>query len=275
MPAFDLLLFDPDGTLLAPDHATVSPRNRKALLAAKEAGVRLAVATGRCLKILPPQVMELGFDYAITSNGAAIEDFSAGKQIHYNGPTAREAAIAYAAIRPHADFIEWYANGGILLSRDACALLPQRELPFWHREYFMTQSFPVADSAEQYLAEGAPGLEKISLVRYPREVIARCHCALSETGLFSLTGSIGSGLEIGRRDCTKGTAALFLCGYAGLNVQRAAACGDGNNDADMLRTVGFGVAMGNAVEAARAAARHVTDTNDRDGVAQFIEQYVL
>ena len=43
----------------------------------------------------------------------------------------------------------------------------------------------------------------------------------------------------------------------------------------MLKAVGCGVAMGNANEAVRAAADIVTDAYDRDGVACFIEQYVL
>ena len=44
---------------------------------------------------------------------------------------------------------------------------------------------------------------------------------------------------------------------------------------EMLRLVGLGVAMGNAVEAARAAADAHTAPNDEDGVARAIEKYVL
>ena len=45
------------------------------------------------------------------------------------------------------------------------------------------------------------------------------------------------------------------------------AIGDNNNDIEMLRTVGWGVAMGQASEAVKSAARAVTASNREDGVA--------
>ncbi|MGN0478541.1 MAG: Cof-type HAD-IIB family hydrolase [Hominenteromicrobium sp.] len=42
--------------------------------------------------------------------------------------------------------------------------------------------------------------------------------------------------------------------------------GDGRNDADMLRSAGFGVAMGNACPEAKAAADYITDPVDENGV---------
>ena len=65
MSKYDILFFDIDGTLVRDDHFTLSPRTRDALLAAREAGVKLAVASGRCLHILPEEVMALGMDYAV------------------------------------------------------------------------------------------------------------------------------------------------------------------------------------------------------------------
>lgn len=53
------------------------------------------------------------------------------------------------------------------------------------------------------------------------------------------------------------------------------AIGDGENDKEMLRYVGLGVAMGNAGPAAREAADVSTGTDAEDGVAQAIEKYVL
>lgn len=46
MSKYDILFFDIDGTLVRDDHFTLSPRTRDALLAAREAGVKLAVASG-------------------------------------------------------------------------------------------------------------------------------------------------------------------------------------------------------------------------------------
>jgi hydroxymethylpyrimidine pyrophosphatase-like HAD family hydrolase len=54
------------------------------------------------------------------------------------------------------------------------------------------------------------------------------------------------------------------------------ACGDGDNDAEMLAAAGLGVAMANASAATRAAADEVSPlTNLEDAVADAVERHVL
>ena len=49
------------------------------------------------------------------------------------------------------------------------------------------------------------------------------------------------------------------------------AFGNGENDAAMLRWAGMGVAVRNAAPACLAAADVVTDSNEKDGVAKFLQ----
>ena len=72
MSKYDILFFDIDGTLVRDDHFTLSPRTRDALLAAREAGVKLAVASGRCLHILPEEVMALVEKGALSAGHARV-----------------------------------------------------------------------------------------------------------------------------------------------------------------------------------------------------------
>lgn len=51
--------------------------------------------------------------------------------------------------------------------------------------------------------------------------------------------------------------------------------GDGENDLEMFARAGFAVAMGNAVEAVKAAAQAITLSNDEDGFAAAIERHVF
>jgi len=51
--------------------------------------------------------------------------------------------------------------------------------------------------------------------------------------------------------------------------------GDMDNDVEMFRKAGFGVAMGNASEAVRRAAQALTLSNDEDGFAAAIERHVF
>jgi len=275
MRKYDILFLDIDGTLIASDHFTLSPRNRQALTAARQAGVKLSIASGRCLKILPQQVMDFGFDYAITSNGAAVQDLKTGEVLYRNGLSARQAALAYGVLRPRTDYIEWFADGEILLAQDSYDLIGTHEIPPWHAAYFSQGNTPVVSSVEEYIAQGAPGLEKIAIVRYPKEVIAAIVEGLRPLNEFKLASSIGRSLEIVRADCDKAAAIRVLCEKRGFDMARTAACGDAGNDVEMLAAVGCGAAMGNAKDSVKALAACVTASNDEDGVAQFIEEHVL
>ena len=61
----------------------------------------------------------------------------------------------------------------------------------------------------------------------------------------------------------------------GVSWGEVLAAGDGENDLEMLEAAGWAVAMGNASGRVKAAANHVTATNDEDGLAAAVESFVL
>lgn len=79
-------------------------------------------------------------------------------------------------------------------------------------------------------------------------------------------------LEVFDRTVSKWTAVEWLAGSLGVSRERVAAIGDEINDLSMLRGAGLGVAMGNAVPAARDAAQRVAPGNAQDGVAFTIDR---
>ena len=64
-------------------------------------------------------------------------------------------------------------------------------------------------------------------------------------------------------------------GAGPLTMDHVMAIGDGENDVDMLRAAGVGVAMGNASADAADAAEYLVSDNDSDGVAEAIERFAL
>lgn len=50
---------------------------------------------------------------------------------------------------------------------------------------------------------------------------------------------------------------------------------DDENDIEMIKLVGIGVAMGNANCILKKIANYVTETNDSDGVAVWINKYLM
>ena len=60
----------------------------------------------------------------------------------------------------------------------------------------------------------------------------------------------------------------------GIDASEVIAFGDAQNDISMLEWAGIGVAMGNATDAAKAAADEVTASNNEDGIALALDKFL-
>ena len=69
----------------------------------------------------------------------------------------------------------------------------------------------------------------------------------------------------------KGEGIRRLCQLLQIDPQRVLAIGDNDNDIPMLKTVGYGVAMGNATPGAKAVAKWVAPSVEEDGAAVALE----
>ena len=83
-------------------------------------------------------------------------------------------------------------------------------------------------------------------------------------------------LEVMPPDCGKGESVLYLAQKLGIDRSETMAFGDSMNDESMLRMTAHGVAMSNGLPQIREAAAYVTrKSNDEDGIADFLETFVL
>jgi len=71
---------------------------------------------------------------------------------------------------------------------------------------------------------------------------------------------------------TKWHAIQKVAEHLGINTAHIVAFGDDFGDIEMIEGCGIGVAMGNAIDEVKAAADHICDTNDNDGVARWLEE---
>lgn len=74
------------------------------------------------------------------------------------------------------------------------------------------------------------------------------------------------GADVVERKASKAKGLELLCEYYKIPLSQTVAFGDSMNDYDIIKAAGKGIAMGNAMEALKAAADHVTDPIDRDGI---------
>ena len=88
---------------------------------------------------------------------------------------------------------------------------------------------------------------------------------------ITITSSGNDNFEVMPEHVDKGTALVQLGQMLDIRPEEIGAIGDSDNDAQMLRTVGMPVAMGNAEESVKQLARYITADCDHDGVAQAID----
>lgn len=260
-----LLVADIDGTFVRTDKslsdATIAAAGRLS-----EAGIGLALISAR-----PPSGMvALGVRLGITVcmgafNGATIVRAD-GKIVSAERLDDAVAARALKLIA-HPGIDPWlYADG-----RWYATTLSN---PHVEREKLSAGVDPVIVADLAPLAQRA---DKIVGVSEDHALLARLDPEIA--------AALGSGATVVRShayflDVTpptgnKGDGIARIAEAAGVLLAEVAAIGDGMNDIAMLRRAGVAVAMGNAPAEVKAAAGHVTRSNDEDGVAAAIDDIII
>ena len=81
------------------------------------------------------------------------------------------------------------------------------------------------------------------------------------------------GIDVISKTGGKVTGIKKMLDVHGIGQEEVIAFGDGENDLSML-ALGHSIAMGNALDTVKAQCEFVTDTNEEDGIANFIEKHL-
>ncbi|WP_082234667.1 Cof-type HAD-IIB family hydrolase [Halobacillus massiliensis] len=81
-------------------------------------------------------------------------------------------------------------------------------------------------------------------------------------------------IEIVRAGMNKAVGLKKIAHFYNIPQDRIIAFGDEDNDFEMIEYAGVGVAMGNAIKELKNLANHVTDTNENNGIGEFLTDYL-
>jgi 5-amino-6-(5-phospho-D-ribitylamino)uracil phosphatase len=281
-----LIALDLDGTLLD-SRGRISERNRAAVAAARDRGVRVALVTGRRFRDARPVALELGLDVPVVShNGALTKHARTLETVAVRLLTAEAAAAVVRTGRAHgADALvsDDHEGAGLLVyDRVSEGNTALRKYIEWSRRVVGDEAAGAVrrvESLEAYLdhdplhvtfSGGCGAMERLAEeLRRELGAAVRLLLTLYPKPDFAL-------LDVIHADASKGAGLAAVAAEHGLGAEEVMAVGDNYNDLEMIEYAGTGVLMGNADPALRGRGPfHLTASNDEDGVAEAIERFVL
>ncbi len=262
MGKFDgmLLCTDLDDTLLT-DNKQVSEKNRKAIDYFKSEGGLFTFSTGRV-----PMGARLILEYVVPNapivcfNGGGIYDFSENKML-WSRKLDSDAISAVEYVDRRLDFvgIEICTEEKIYFSKinakvrehQVLEKLPDNDLDYhdipevWQKVLFMTEEHEL-NTVRRTISE-SPFADKYTFVQ-------------SSPWYYELLP----------KNSTKGDGLIQLGKLCGIDRSRIIAVGDNENDLEMVKMAGVGIAVENAIPIVKNSADYVTADNNSDAIAKVI-----
>lgn len=269
-----LIALDLDGTALQDDHRSVSGKLKQSIAAAAARGIPVVVASGRISSFLPQAVVSIPqIDWAVTSNGAVLYSVKEKRAVSGKYIPPEDAAWVLRQLPPGM-WAEVWSRGKIYIARDKWRRVRQYPLLPLHRAA-LDELGAEAENLFSLLEGGAADVEKINIPLLTPPEKEKIRKLLSGRRKYSLVNE-GRGIEIMKAGVSKAEGLRDVCRHLpGAEMQNILAIGDSENDIEMLRECGLGVAMGNAAGCVKAASDAVTLGNSEDGAALAIEKYAL
>ena len=268
-----IIALDLDGTLLN-SKKELSEGNLAALKKAADAGWEIVPTTGRFYGGMPDFIRGLPFvHYAITINGAYVEDLLEGNQIYMAEMPYKQAIDIMKYLDELPVIYDCYMDNDAFMTEALKAKVDEIVENPRIRKMFYDLRKPVPELKE-FLENRGQDVQKIQF--FTKDADLRLHLLEELPKVFeniAVSSSSPQNIEINQAKATKGLALIALAEYLGLDRSKTIAMGDGLNDISMLEEAGIGIAMANGCDEALDAADWVTSHCDEDGVAKAIEKY--
>lgn len=269
---YELIAFDMDGTLLD-SSKRVLPSSERAIAEAAAAGKTVAIASGRSPVMVELDQASLGpVRYAICCNGTVLYDLEEHRVVSSASLPHEAIVAALDALGDEDAMIDVFQGRGFFCQPSHVDRMPEFGLGIYQPMYRATAW--LVDDVRATLLDPSESYQKFIFHLTSPEARERVVAAMAGVPVEMARSEVSS-LEFSPQGVTKATGLLALADLLGIDRAATIAVGDADNDLDMLRAAGLGVAMGNANERAREAADVTVADNDHDGCADAIRRFLL
>lgn len=263
---YKLIAVDLDDTLLK-DDLTISDINKKAIKQAIEKGIIFTIATGRVTSAAIKYAKELNLQVPIiTYQGASIYDINKDEEIHSNFLKFDKACRIIELAEKNNIHCNIYDEENVYVNKE-------NKWSEYYRKLSKGLNMKVVENLKTLELTTTPKLilidevENINNIRTMVEELA-----LDDINIFTSKPNF---LEITSKKATKKDALEYLASMYDIKREDIIAIGDSFNDLSMIDWAGLGVCMENGKQHIKEKANYITATNEENGVAKVIKEFIF
>ena len=265
-----LAAFDLDGTLIGPD-LKLAPRIKAAVARAQAQGMVVTIATGRGPSPTDQYAAALNITAPlICFQGGIVYDYRARKVLH---ETRLDPAVVPIIVRLAGERgwnLQFECPDMIYLPRESDhpeELFELMKVSNWKRvDNFLTD---LPETPHKFILAVHDRSERDALAA---ELRASFDQTLAKITVVPSHPILVEGLP---RGMSKAVGLEWLANQLHFKREEVLAVGDNDNDAEMLKWAGAGVAIGGGSPAALAAADWIAPTVSEDGATAALENYLV
>ena len=264
-----LIAVDVDGTLVN-SKGQITAKTREALIAATKAGHEVMIVSGRATYGLRHQAQALAFD----KFGGILSSFNGGELFDFKEKKVLAShKMDYDLAK---EILEFSKDLDLeLMIFDGDKILTDRP-----DGYYVKRESEIIDMDIKPIKNLKNGLDfapnKFLFAQDPDKIDKPAQKLIKKFG--GVTEQVKSSrfyYEVMPKGLSKGSSIIEACKIFGIDIKDTVVFGDEMNDISMFEVAGTGVAMGNAVDPIKNIADYVTKSNNEDGIAYYLENFVL
>ncbi len=262
-----MIVMDIDGTLLS-SNGIITTKTKELLMELQKQGVPLVLASGRTKASLTKissmlDMTKYSNNAYIMLNGMELYDYN--KELLYSYPSFTcDDAMYFAKLCKH-------MNLDMVLFYDEVLLIVEYAGAKITDGHFLTSNKKHLNDVSEEGIKGLGSLKKIAITQHSNQIKAKLPTLLDNTKEnYEVVCVEPDWVEVTPVGVNKGNALLQLAKLKNIPIENVVAFGNSENDIEMLKVAGVGVAMGNAFEHVKMLVDDVCDSNDNDGIAKYL-----
>lgn len=250
---YNTIITDLDRTLLRTDKS-LSEYTISILKQCKQKGMNIIVASARPLRNVINYTKILDIDKMVLSNGSRIIN---NNETIYN-------LIPRKSVKKILEFMKKYPDNIIIIET--------KDMAYSNKNVDYLETI-ISNNLEEIIND--KDTLKIMIEIQNDETLDLLKPFIDENVYYTIANGIGKVIQIMNKNATKWNGIKKIIKLNDYDSKKCIYFGDDNDDIIPLEKCGLGISPENAIEKCKENSDHICKTNDEDGVAHFLEEFIL